>query len=247
VRNSYSPGGLYSAKRAHRFASVCRTADVVIAGNAYLRDEAALWTRRTEVIPTCVDPARYRLAEHGRAGSGVQLAWIGSSSTLQGLETVRPMLEGLGRAIRGLRLKIICNRFLRLDHLPVVARRWSEATEAADLAAADIGISWLPDDLWSRGKCGLKILQYMAAGLPVVANPVGLQASLVRHGETGFLARTPGEWTEAIRRLAEEPDLRRRMGLTGRFSIEKEFNHARGAARWETILRGLAQRRTAAW
>ena len=77
---------------------------------------------------------------------------------------------------------------------------WNEQTEAREIAAGHIGVSWIPDDLWSRGKCGLKILQYQAAGLPVVANPVGAHCEMIRDGETGFLATTPDEW--AGRRLA---------------------------------------------
>ena len=107
------------------------------------------------------------------------------------------------------------------------------------MAAADVGISWVPDDLWSRGKCGLKVLQYMAAGLPVVANPVGVQADLVRHGETGFLARTPAEWVEALRRLGADPELRCRLGAAGRRRVEAEFSVEAGAARWLTLLHGL--------
>src|SRR5207249_4095705 len=109
-----------------------------------------------------------------------------------------------------------CDQFLRLRHLPVIDCPWTEAGEAAALASADIGISWLPDDPWSRGKCGLKVLQYMAAGLPVVANAVGVHAELVSHGQTGFLVETPQEWAEAVRTLAQDPRLRRRMGRAGR-------------------------------
>ena len=79
---------------------------------------------------------------------------------------------------------------------------WNEQTEAREIAAGHIGVSWIPDDLWSRGKCGLKILQYQAAGLPVVANPVGSHCEMIRDGETGFLATTPDEWVAAIMLLA---------------------------------------------
>jgi glycosyltransferase involved in cell wall biosynthesis len=149
------------------------------------------------------------------------------------------MLEGVGRALPGARLKLVSDHFLRFEHLPVVRRLWSEGAEADDIAAADIGISWVPDDLWSRGKCGLKVLQYMAAGLPVVANPVGVQAELVRHGESGLLARTPAEWVEALRLLAADPALRRRLGEAGRRRVEAEFSVAAGAARWLAVLGGL--------
>jgi glycosyltransferase involved in cell wall biosynthesis len=280
LRDSYSPKGLRSPRRLQRFAATMETADLVVAGNAYLREQASRWNsaERIHTIPTCVDAASYPIAEHVRAGAGAELVWIGSASTLRGLEAIRPVLEQLGKQdspspyplppttggegrvvhptlspppggegrVRGLRLKLVCDRFLSFRHLPVICSPWSQASEASALAEADIGISWIPDDLWSRGKCGLKILQYMAAGLPVVANPVGIQTDLVRHGETGFLAHTPAQWLEAIRRLAHDPQLRRRMGRAGRQRVESDFSVAAGAARWLTLLDGLKWRRQAA-
>lgn len=248
LRDSYSPKGLHSPRRLQRFAATVETADLVIAGNAYLRDQAARWTaaERVHVIPTCLDADSYPTAEHFRAGDGVELVWIGSASTLRGLETMRPVLENLGQRQPGLRLKLVCDRFLKFQHLPVVPCPWSEAIETAALADADIGISWVPDDLWSRGKCGLKVLQYMAAGLPVVANPVGIQADLVQHGRTGFLAQTPEQWLEAVKRLAHDPQLRRRMGRAGRQHMEAAFSTAEGARRWLALLDGMRLRRMAA-
>ena len=118
-----------------------------------------------------------------------ELVWVGSSSTIKGLEQIAPVLNRLGKEVPSLQLKVVCDRCIELENLGVVFRPWSEATEADEIATADVGVSWLPDDAWSRGKCGLKVLQYMAAGLPVVANPVGVQADLVRHGETGLPGR----------------------------------------------------------
>jgi glycosyltransferase involved in cell wall biosynthesis len=241
LRDSYSPRGSHSLRRIHAFAALMETADLVVAGNAYLANQAARWTApsRVQVIPTCVDPVRYPLARHQAAGAA-ELVWIGSSSTLRGIEQIAPLLEHLGRHLPGLRLKLICDRFVKLRELPIVTCPWSADTEAEALAAADIGISWLPDDSWSRGKCGLKILQYMAAGLPVVANPVGVQAELVTPGETGFLASTAAEWAEAIGRLAADPELRRRLGRAARQRVEHDFSVAAGAARWNALL-GKAQ------
>jgi glycosyltransferase involved in cell wall biosynthesis len=121
--------------------------------------------------------------------------------------------------------------------LPVTFCPWSEATEARELAQGDIGVSWLPPDLWSQGKCGLKVLQYMAAGLPVVANPVGVQAELVRHGETGFLVRSADEWHAAIRQLAGAPRLRQRLGENGRSLVAREYQATQGAAAWLDLLK----------
>jgi glycosyltransferase involved in cell wall biosynthesis len=247
-RDSYALRGWRSSGRSRRFTALMRAADAVVAGNAFLQSWAQQRARsqRIHVIPTCVEPSRYRLAAHPRTRPGVELAWIGSSSTLRGLERIRPLLEQLGQRGPGLHLRVICDRFLELNHLPVHHCVWSEATEVDDLAAADIGISWLPDDLWSRGKCGLKVLQYMAAGLPVVANPVGVQAEMVQHGRTGFLVETADEWIEAILRLADDPALRRRMGQAGRQRVETEYSVAAGAAGWNQLLEGLARRNEAA-
>jgi glycosyltransferase involved in cell wall biosynthesis len=248
LRDSYSSRGLQSASRRRRFAAMVRAADAVVAGNAFLRDAALRWAdpTRSHVIPTCVEPARYPLAAHAAKTDGVHLVWIGSSSTLRGLRAIQPILEEVGRRWPGLRLKLMCDRFLELRHLPVVACPWSEAGEATELAAADIGISWVPDDDWSRGKCGLKVLQYMAAGLPVVANPVGVQAELVRPGTTGFLADTTESWVAAIGLLARDPELRRRMGAAGRRLVEQEYSVRAGAERWLGLLTGLPGKRAAA-
>jgi glycosyltransferase involved in cell wall biosynthesis len=165
---------------------------------------------------------------------------------LRGLERARPILEALGREVPGLKLKLICDHFLTLQHLPVHPCSWSEATEAAEIAAADIGLSWVPDDPWSRGKCGLKVMQYLAAGLPVVANPVGVQTEMVRHGETGFLASTIDEWVQAVRTLARDPTLRRRMGAAGRRLVEANYRVECGGEKWVRLLRSLEEVRVPA-
>jgi len=240
LRDSYAAKGTDSSSRLHRFQSVAQAADLLIAGNAFLAEQGRrCGSAKVDTIPTCVEPARYPLAKHRRSRADVELVWIGSSSTLRGLELIRPLLEQIGRRCPGTALKIICDRFLHLDGLPVVRRPWSEECEAHELAASDIGISWLPDDAWSRGKCGLKVLQYMAAGLPVVANSVGVQTELVRHGETGFLADTPEEWIEAIGMLAGDAELRRQMGRAGRQRVEDEYSVRRGASKLVALLEKL--------
>jgi glycosyltransferase involved in cell wall biosynthesis len=243
VRDSYAPRGPHSERRLRGFARMVRAADAVVVGNEFLRDHAALWTEpeRIRIIRTSLVPERYPLAEHVHTGPGVRLAWIGSASTLPGLARVAPLLEEIGRRLPGLSLKLIGDRGLNLHSLPVQMRRWSEATECAELANADIGISSLPDDLWSQGKCGLKVLQYMAAALPVIANPVGVQRTLIRHGETGFLATTAREWLSAVQRLAGAPELRRELGSAGRRRVEVEYDVRHAATQWLTLLAELAQ------
>jgi glycosyltransferase involved in cell wall biosynthesis len=241
LHSSYHPRGQDCPRRFHQFKQMMHVADIVVAGNDFLCEQASCLTQPGKIhhIPTCVDVRRYDLANHHARVAGVRLAWIGSSSTLRGLERIGPLLDELGKKNSGLELKVICDRSLMLQHLPVRFCPWRQATETAELQSCDIGISWLPDDAWSEGKCGLKLLQYMAAGLPVVANPVGVQKKLVRHGETGFLVETAEEWQQAIAWLARDPSLRRAMGRAGRQLVEAEYQVASGEAGWERVLRSL--------
>jgi len=245
MRDSYSSKGFASWRRMNRFRTIVRAADAVIAGNDYLAENATrAGARLACAIPTCVDVKSYPVARHG--GSGVELVWVGSSSTLRGLEAITPMLEAVGQRMPGTRLKLVCDRFLRLKNLPVVEASWSEASERDQIATADIGISWVPDDPWSRGKCGLKVLQYMAAGLPVVTNPVGVHTEMIQHGETGFLATTEAEWIEAIQILARDPDLRRRIGARGRQVAAERYSVEVGAAKWVNLITALTTGRATA-
>lgn len=215
-RDSYDPRGPDCPRRARRFAATVRAADLVIAGNDFLADcalRAGAKADSVQVIPTCVATERYAGSRRGeREDRGLDLVWIGSSSTLKGLEMRRSLWDRVGREVPGVRLRVICDRFPDLGALTIVRVPWSEATETAELAASDVGVTWVPDDLWSRGKCGLKVLQYKASGLPVIANPVGVHVEMIRPAVDGWLPETPEGWVEAVRDLASDPDRRRRMG-----------------------------------
>lgn len=158
----------------------------------------------------------YPVATHSADWRGSERIWIGSGSTLQGLRAISGHLEAVARAVPGAGFKVICDAGLEGSPIAMPPCPWSAEIEGGDLASADIGITWMPDDLWSRRECGLKVLPYMAAGLPVVANPVGVQRELVVQGRTGFLAESAQDRAEAVRRLARESGLRRAMGAVGR-------------------------------
>ena len=235
MRDSYSNKGFESLKRQRRFQAIMRASDIVIAGNDYLAESARKFgAKQAVMIPTCVDVDRYSIAKH--AGPRIDLVWIGSSSTLQGIESATSILSWIGRSVPGVRLKLICDRFVHPPGIDVIETQWAESTEANEIATADIGVSWIPDDPWSSGKCGLKVLQYMAAGLPVVTNPVGVHPEMVRDGETGFLVQSAYEWVEAIRKLATDPDLRRRMGAAGRKVVEERYSVEAGAKKWLELI-----------
>lgn len=241
LRDSYSSRGFDDPKRTSRFRAIIRACDLVVAGNEFLAEEARRYTSedRIIVIPTCVEPTSYPVSSHSQHDEP-QLVWIGSASTLRGLERFTQTLSAVGSSIPGIRLKLICDRFLQIPHLAIDTCAWRQETESGEIAAADIGISWVPDDPWSRGKCGLKILQYQAAGLPVVANPVGVHANMVLDGVTGFTASTTEEWVGAIARLANNSELRRRLGVAGRQQVEIRYSVMAGARVWRSALERLA-------
>ena len=241
LRDSYSAKGFDDPKRAARFRAAVGACDLVIAGNDYLAAEARKFVpaERVRVIPTCVEVAKYPRASQV-ATDALRLVWVGSSSTLKGLERFAPTLSAIGRAVPGTRLKLVCDRFAEFPHLTVERCVWDENTEAAEIAAADVGIGWVPDDPWSRGKCGLKVLQYQAAGLPVVANAVGVQADFVRDGETGFCATTTDEWVHAVRMLAADAALRKRLGDAGRQQVESRYSVTAGGKLWLDVLSRFA-------
>lgn len=239
-RDSYSRKGPMSWTRLAHFWATIYAADAVTAGNPYLQEQASVYIEpeRVHLVPTCVDPQLYPLALHRRRGADTKLVWIGQHSTLNCLNHAQPMLAAAAHKLPGLQLRVICNCFPTLADIDVVPRQWSGATEAAEVADADIGISWLPDDPWSLGKCGLKVLQYMSAGLPVIANPVGMNREMVVHGETGFLAATPAEWSRAVESLANDPALRARLGAAGRVMVQRHYS----VARWAPEFAGLIDR-----
>jgi len=243
-RDSYDRRGPQSRWRARRFAQTVRLADTVVAGNDFLADCAlrhGAKVERVHVIPTCVDPTVYHRARHENSTNQSDLVWIGSASTLHGLEQSRPIWARLRQALPQLRLRVICDRFPEDFPLPVVPVAWDEQTEAREVAAGQIGVSWLPEDLWSRGKCGLKVLQYQSAGLPVVANPVVAHGEMIKAGETGILATSPDEWVAAVTLLAGDARLRRKMGLIARQRVEANYSISAWAETFVTSMTGTVR------
>jgi len=208
-------------RRLRSFGRAAALSSLVLAGNEYLADHARRYAANVRVLPTGLDLNPYRVtiprAEDGR----VRLVWIGSRSTLKYLREITPALEELGTRIPNLVLRIVCDEFLDLPSLKVEKHRWSRETEARDLMTSDIGLAPLPDDPFTRGKCGFKILQYRAAGLPVVASPVGVNAQYVQQDVTGFLARDLPQWVDRLRALVENPELRTTLGRYGQREVER--------------------------
>jgi glycosyltransferase involved in cell wall biosynthesis len=231
-RDSYATRGHHCPRRKARFEQTVRSSDVILAGNSFLlslADQHGARGSSLHYMPTCVDLDSYersRLKRPDRADDRLVMVWIGSSSTLKGIEATSELWERVGRKVQNLSFRVVCDRFPKFQNLQVEPVRWSEATEIENIVRADIGISHVPDDLWSRGKCGLKVLQYLAGGLPVLTNPVGVHREMIRPGQNGFLVSSNDEWLEAIRWLARNPDLLKEMGTAGMETIRHGYDVA---------------------
>lgn len=214
--------GSPSPTRFRRFSAITQCVDQVWAGNSYLAVKAGEFCDKVTILPTSISESKYNLSA-SKPENTIDLVWIGSSSTRKHIEPMIPMFEGLVGKIPNLRLKIISDFDLESEVLPIINVQWSAETEATEIASAHIGVAPLPDNDFTKGKCGLKVLQYMASGLPVVSSPVGVNQDMVSHGVSGFLANSQEDWSEAIGKLACDQTLRESMGQAGKHLFQSSF------------------------
>ncbi len=227
--------GLFVLNR-HKFEVLCGLSDHIIAGNELLAVRARSMNPRVTVIPTCVDLERYEIRSEGpnlkcqRSNHPLILGWTGTAANIEYLEVLRQPLRQLAREF-SLELRVIAEsdrplRRLSFERDGITTRfmKWSEASEIADLNAFDIGLMPMPDTNWTRYKCGLKILQYMALGIPAVASPVGVNSEIIRQGVTGWLATTSDEWTFLLRQLLSDAIHRAAVVVAARKVVEERYS-----------------------
>lgn len=203
-----------------RFRLTVKSADLVIAGNPYLAERARRFNANVEVLPTGLKTNDYKVPSEPRRDGKVRLVWIGSRSTLGYLTEIKPALEEIGSRFDNVVLRVICDTFPDFESMPIERRLWSEQTQTGDLTTSDIGLAPLPDNRFTRGKCGFKILQYASAGLPIIASPVGVNCDYVHDNVTGFHASNTQEWIDRMARLVEDPVCRTEMGVNALKSVE---------------------------
>lgn len=235
----FSAGGrldsLWSKSRVWTRAVVA--ADVVIAGNAFLANEASPHSRNVVVIPSCVNPDDYPGKKKYEIGAAPRAVWLGSPSTEPYLRLVANPLLVLHRS-SGLRLTVISAGAADLGVLePMVDRvPWSPSTYARDLAAADFGIMPLDDTPWTRGKCAYKLLQYGATGLPMIGSPVGANTDVLQRSD-GLLASSSDDWVAAMESLVQEsPERRARRGATSLTAVTEGYSFAAWESKWRSAL-----------
>lgn len=218
----YSPSRSQCDNTSHMrlFARTAKAADLMIAGNCYLAQQAKTFNGNVVVLPTGLDTKSYDIEPALKDGK-IRLVWIGSKATLKYIEALKPALEEIGKRHKNVLLRIICDEFFELENMKVEKYLWSLENQVRDLVSADIGLGPLIDNRFTQGKCGFKLLQYQAAGLPVVASPVGVNREIVTDGENGYLANNSQQWIERISELIENPRLREQMGKKAKADVQK--------------------------
>lgn len=235
---SPSNGYLSYLKFPAKTRTICRLATHVMAGNPYLADYARAVNSQVTIVPTTIDTEKYLMNETKTVSDPPVIGWSGSYSTVQHLDTLRSALQRLAKEER-FRLRVIGTPKYELEGVEVEAMPWRAATETADLSVMDIGIMPLPDDRWSKGKCGLKALQYMALGIPTICSPVGVNIDIIQDGENGFIAASEDEWIEKLKQLLRDTELRQRLGRAGRATVEAQYSALVQAPRVYQILESV--------
>jgi glycosyltransferase involved in cell wall biosynthesis len=202
--------------------TVMRLAAIVVVGNEYLADRARFsGAGRVETLPSVVDIKRYSIREE--TGAQFRVGWIGSPVTAPYLGMIR---DALDEASQKVNMRLVLIGAGGQDPLPNMEKEllpWSVDTEVANIRSLDVGIMPLPDSPFERGKCGYKLVQYMASGLPVIASPVGANLRIVEQDKTGFLATGTAAWVQALVLLSRSAGLQGEMGKAGRKKVEQEY------------------------
>ncbi len=216
----------HSFSRRFKFRWMVKRSDAVIAGNRFLWEEVRKVdpTKEVFILPTPLDLNAYPEKKEVHYSDDVMIGWIGTKGNLRYLETLEPVFKTLASQFPRVKLKVVSNGHFESRYLPTINKGWVLEEENQDLISFDIGLMPLEDNLWSRGKCSLKIIQYLSVGLPVVCSPVGMNQEIIHPGVNGFWAKTEEEWVEGLGGLIQNPELRREMGLRGIETVKEGYS-----------------------
>ncbi|MBN1397043.1 MAG: glycosyltransferase family 4 protein [Bacteroidetes bacterium] len=202
---------------------VMHRASLVIAGNKYIADRAQkARSKRIEIIPTVVDLNRYQRVDELPRTDIFTIGWIGSPSTVQYLKDIHSSLRAFCQNKR-VKVAVIGADNLKMDGVPIECKPWSEETEVEEIQKFNVGIMPLKDTPWEHGKCGFKLIQYMACARAAIGTPVGVNEEIITHGVDGFYARTPEEWINSLTILMNNKALCQQMGKMGRKKVEDKY------------------------
>jgi glycosyltransferase involved in cell wall biosynthesis len=213
----------------------------VLLENNYTKEYAEKFNKNILVITGPIDTLRYFPKPKLKPDTKIVLGWIGSPTTSSYLEPLYNIFETLSQKYSDLVIKLVgFSPGTSLKRPNIIIKKWTLKTEVADLQSFDIGLMPLPDNDWSRGKGGYKLLQYMAVGIPCVASPVGVNKQIIEEGKTGFIVNTPEEWLEKISILVEDRNLREKMGIEGRKKAEAIYSYQANVVKLVDLLRKLS-------
>ncbi|MEQ1588013.1 MAG: glycosyltransferase family 4 protein [Cyclobacteriaceae bacterium] len=234
--SSSSPNqNLNFLKRPSKTSEIIKLADTVVAGNSYLANYALQFNTKVQVIPTTIDTDLYT-PRRNFPKSKINIGWSGSRTTVDHFKEAIPALERLKQKYGDkIEFTVIGDGSYHHENLGIIGKSWSLAKEVSDLQEFDIGIMPLPNDEWSKGKCGLKGLQYMALEIPTIMSPVGVNTEIIHHTINGFLASTSDEWVEYLGMLIEKPALRQQIGIMGRKKVVEHYSVVANSARFLSL------------
>lgn len=228
---------------AGALAAIARRALAIVAGNRYIARWLGRHNRAIHVVPTAVDTDRFRPNTERRKGSGRFIAgWSGTSSNLKYLYAIEPALRAFLSNPDTI-VRVVCDqkpRFSAIAEEKVEFIPWTPLSEINAIRGMDVGLMPLADTPWTRGKCGFKMLQYMSCAIPVVVSPVGMNREILALGSFGAAARSPGEWSDALRRYYSDPGLCAANGKVARRIVQNHFSRERISRELAEIFRGLA-------
>ena len=225
-------------KSHKKIITIIKISSFVIAGNAYLADFARQYNKNVLVIPTSIDTERYAYPERIYEKKEIVIGWMGSFTTVEFLSMLKNVFVALSRKFSNISFKIIGGSFSMDGLSNVVSKAWSLTDELDDLKSIDIGIMPMPDNQWTRGKCGFKAILYMSMAIPSVCSDVGVNKEIIADGVNGFLADTEKEWIDKLSLLIKDGILRKNLGLAGQKTIEERFSVRVNSKRFlETILK----------
>ena len=212
-----------SRSRLKKFTRLVQKADLVVSGNRILADFADQFSDNVEVVPSAVETRNIPIKVFRKEENRVIIGWIGSDHTLAHLKTACPALSSLA-GLYDLEMRIISNVPVDIPGVRTKFIPWKLETQACEVSLFDIGIMPLPDNDYTRGKCGYKALQYMAAGVPPVVSDVGVNSTIVNHGLDGLVAGSEKEFHNSLETLIKDGSLRRELGGNARLKVEKEYS-----------------------
>ena len=211
-------------KNSNKIREILPLCTHVTAGNSYLKEFALKYNKNVTIIPSTIDTDKYKEIEKAKEDL-VTIGWVGSHTTIKHFETLVPVLIKLKEKYKEkIEFKVIGDPLYHNEILDITGISWSNEKEVENFNSLDIGVMPLPEDEWTKGKCGMKGLLYMSVSKPAVMSSVGMNGEIIKNGVNGFLAASENDWIEVLSKLIEDEGLRKKIGLAGRKTVEEGYS-----------------------